>query len=210
MRKLGLSDNLITAWKFFHTLTTGTDFKSGIKARFLHQRKTGDSFTCLGNTIISMSALAACFDMSQLVCGAFVGDDSLLMFRELPYVADGERDLRLMFNLESKVITEGAPYFCSSLLVSNGTKYALIPDPLKRCERLGKTIYPTDEFTNLKDRWISFADQMHVLEDYAYYESLKIAIASKYFVNQNIECLLNSLYKLVKSEKGYKKLFRAP
>lgn len=48
-----------------------------------------------------MSALAVYFDMSKLVCGAFVGDESLLMFHELPYVADGERDLRLMFNLES-------------------------------------------------------------------------------------------------------------
>lgn len=209
MKKLGLKQNLIEAWRQFHTITSATDYQSGIQAKFLYQRKTGDSFTCFGNTLVSMSALAACFDMKDLICAAFVGDDSLVFFNDLPYVQDGERDLRLMYNLESKVIIEGAPYFCSSFLVSNGSKYALIPDPLKRLERLGKCIYSTDEYASLHERWVSFGDQLQVLHDYAFYNSLCHAISSKYLIYENIEIVLICLYSLIKSEKKFNQLFKA-
>lgn len=53
-------------------------------------------------------------------------------------------------------------------------------------------VYPSDEFTDLKDRWISCADQMHILKDYAFYESSKIAIACKHLINCNTETLLIS------------------
>lgn len=55
MRQVGLAEDLVIAWGQYHALTTAIDYKTGIKAKFVYQRKTGDSFT-LGNTLIAMSA----------------------------------------------------------------------------------------------------------------------------------------------------------
>ena len=83
----------------------------------------------------------------------------------LTHVVDGARDYRIMFDLESKIITEAASYFCFSFffLIINATGYALVPDSLQRWEQLDKPIYHSDELPSLKERCTGFADQMHVL-----------------------------------------------
>ena len=84
----------------------------------------------------------------------------------LTHVVDSARDYRIMFDLESKIITEAASYFCFSFfffIIINDTEYALVPDSLQRWEQLDKPIYHSDELPSLKERCTGFADQMHVL-----------------------------------------------
>jgi hypothetical protein len=51
------------------------DFTNGIKAPILFQRKSGDSATCFGNTLIAILAISRCMNMENMICGYFVGDD---------------------------------------------------------------------------------------------------------------------------------------
>ncbi len=51
------------------------DFTNGIKAPILFQRKSEDSATCFGNTLIAILAIIRCMNMENMICGYFVGDD---------------------------------------------------------------------------------------------------------------------------------------
>lgn len=84
-----------------------------------------------------------------------------------------------------------------------------MPDPVKRIERLGKLIYPTEEFADLHDRWISFKDQMKKLTKFTYHLPLIEVVASRYFVYEGINVMLMAIVKLVLDENEYKSLFGA-
>lgn len=207
MLQFGVDPELVALWRYYHEQTVATDFITGLRKRFTYQRKTGDSLTCLGNTLIAMMALANAFDLSALVAASFVGDDSILFFEHLPDVASGEHELRLMFNLDAKIITLGPSYFCSSFIVSNGERYAMIPDPIKRLERLGKHICRADEETDIKSRWQSFKDLMYELADYSMHEPLIKAVEGRYPTAVDIGGLLLALNSLREDENAFANLF---
>nr|QWC36509.1 polyprotein [Bemisia tabaci bromo-like virus 2] len=87
---LGLDSTLLDLWRAGHQTTSAMSFLNGIKAYFLFQRKTGDSTTCFGNTLISMMSLSWVFPEFNFSAAYFVGDDSIFFFT-LRYSQETER-----------------------------------------------------------------------------------------------------------------------
>lgn len=56
-----------------------TDLSTGLKTSVTYQRKSGDASTFLGNTMFLMGVLAYTYDMDNVECALFAGDDSLLI-----------------------------------------------------------------------------------------------------------------------------------
>ncbi len=69
-----------------------------------------------------------------------------------------------LFNLSAKLIDNKIGYMCSNLLISCERGVLLIPDPIKRIERLGKSLNMTSK-EELKERYISFEE---LLTNYRY------------------------------------------
>lgn len=154
---LGLDDILMQMWGFGHTQAVLRNFVNGIKLMVFFQRKSGDVATAFGNTILNMIALASSADLSSTAAAYFVGDDSFIFTRELIDSYDLTNQLRLGWNFQSKIIVGKGVYFCSAFLVHAHDSFAVMPDPMKRIEKLSKRIKSGDVQDHLA-RWESYKD----------------------------------------------------
>lgn len=53
-----------------------------------YQRKSGDVFTFIGNTLVSMIIICNSYDLSKSYGGIFGGDDSLIMMPQSEIIFD--------------------------------------------------------------------------------------------------------------------------
>jgi len=107
-----------------------------VKTKF--QRRSGDPFTFLGNTIVTMATLAFTHDLTKAIGGAFGGDDSLIFYHKNAIIVDQSKHLAEIFNLSAKIENfPEAPMFSSKFLVYAEGYYRFIPDPIKVITRLG-------------------------------------------------------------------------
>lgn len=183
-RRLGFDELLLEAWKDGHFDTRLTDYNAGFRAFISFQRKSGEATTLLGNTIVQMVAIAYAYKDLNFDMAAFVGDDSAIFSRGLFDFRDATNQMALAFNLDAKIIVDmGYAYFCSAFLINTHNRFVFVPDPLKKVERLSKSIQFKDGSSfeaEAKERWVSFADSMRRLSDYAVYEPLKNALVERY------------------------------
>nr|QWC36511.1 polyprotein [Bemisia tabaci bromo-like virus 3] len=208
---LGLDSTLLDLWRAGHQTTSAMSFLNGIKAYFLFQRKTGDSTTCFGNTLISMMSLSWVFQDLKFFAAYFVGDDSIFF---LPAGSTAKlnatsliRDLGYVFNLEAKLILQDHAYFCSSFLVRTATRYVCVPDPVKRLERLGRPVPISD--STLRERFTSLADLCKPLDDYSVYAPLSESVSRRYNLKFDLEFLFLALHRVSTHYKDFKTLFVA-
>jgi hypothetical protein len=156
----GLNSESAQIWAEGHSSTTLRSWLHGFTVQILFQRKSGDVTTCFGNTIINMMALADCFELTDAAALYFVGDDSFLYLLYATTTEQECMDLMYGWNFEAKVIQNKGVYFCSCFIVHDGYKFRVLPDPLKRIERLSKPV-PLSNVGFLNEMWTSFKDLMH-------------------------------------------------
>jgi len=158
-RILGMDQYLHSLWKLGHFDTTAIDYLNGVIATLMFQRRSGDAATCFGNTLISMLALARCTDLRTVASGYFVGDDSIMFMESRGDLTHIVRALAEIFNLSAKLIDKRHAYFCSNFIIQTYQGWVVVPDPLKRIERLGKKLYIQSE-TELYERYVSLNELM--------------------------------------------------
>jgi hypothetical protein len=170
------------------------------------QRKSGDVTTCFGNTLINMMALADCIDLSSAVAFYFVGDDSfifMLVAIDLQYVTE---QLMIGWNFEAKIIENKGFYFCSTFMVHDGISFRVMPDPLKRLERLSKPLKINDTET-LRERWISFCDLMANYRNAAAVASLDDHVRLRYAGASGVMVAAQSFVALMDDYKLFESLY---
>ena len=115
---LRMGEELLDLWKIGYYDTSAVDYTNGIRVPYLFQRKSKDSATCFGNTLIAMLAISRCMDMEKVICGYFVGDDSVVYFAKVSESDSIVKRLSEIFNLSTKLIDNEIGYMCSNFLIS--------------------------------------------------------------------------------------------
>lgn len=81
------------------------------------QRRSGDVMTFIGNTIITMVALAYTNPYDKAIGGVFGGDDSLVFFDTDVIVPDSSQRIANVFNLTAKIEIADSMYFASKFVL---------------------------------------------------------------------------------------------
>jgi len=211
LSRFGVPEYVVEEWRACHVTTRLVFLKYGIKVQTLFQRKSGDVFTFLGNTITSMLALAYVYDLTKVYAAAFGGDDSLIITEGDVEIPDKTRLLGELFNLDAKIENfPGAEYFSSRFLIHSRGCWQFVPDPLKALFRLGRSNMYCDQ--HIREYATSYAD------NYAGYlcsdVRTKLAHATtirygKYFTNKEvrIDLLIDFMASLVADPSKFMSLF---
>jgi hypothetical protein len=156
-----------------------------------------------------MISLARTLELSDLAAAYFVGDDSLI-FSALAVNTDNTvLTLSQLFNLSAKVLRMNVGYFCSMFVLQTGERFALVPDPLKRIERLGKAIDAERE-SSLRERFESFRELVKPLKNYDLYERLLKGMEERYGFSAAAEAAVSALYYACSDYRIFKGLYHKP
>jgi len=139
MRMFGAPDWFLQLWTVAHERTTirVRDFGIGMGVDF--QRKSGDAWTFLGNTLFNMSAYATVLDFKNVGYSMWGGDDNLLFARRGATEMLSASRFQRLFNLECKFFTKYShPYFCGRFFIRDHTNWRIIYDPYKLLAKLGR------------------------------------------------------------------------
>lgn len=209
---LGFEKHLHELWKLGHFDCNAIDFKNGIKAWLMYQRKSGDSATCLGNSLIAMLSIAFATNLknTEIKSGCFMGDDSLLYTLVKIDGNDVVKKLMEVFNLSAKVITKKYGYMCSMFVIPVVDSYVVVPDPLKRIERLGKNLKLKENET-LYERYVSFRELLLPLFTVGIDLPLTEALEERYGPSDFDFLALDGLRTIAADFAAFSRLFeRAP
>jgi hypothetical protein len=204
---LGMDEYLLSIWKTGHFDTSATDFIAGVKAYIMYQRRSGDASTCFANTLISMLAIVRSVNLEALVCTYFVGDDSNVFLHKDVSMEDIMRNLSEIFNLSAKLIEKTYAYMCSNFIIPTHEAYFIIPDPVKRMERLGKHLYVTDE-KDIRERFVSFSDMMQGLNYSGVKDRLIYALSERYGTSGYTAVAIDALRTLSTDYNEFRKLYK--
>ncbi|QIJ70136.1 polyprotein [Dougjudy virga-like virus] len=208
MRKFGFSNEIIDIWWKAHEVTTLVDRSVNFKTTVVYQRKSGDPFTFLGNTLHLMATLAVAVDMRKIEAGVFAGDDSVL-FSEDDIGLESIDILSTVFNLEAKLFKRNFPYFCSKFLIYD-EKWYFIPDLAKVVAKLGRM--DLRNFDHMKEYYTSMKDLLSVYRNKAIINVLSVAFAERYpsAIDGSGHCLMHiirHLVALIEDERNFGKLY---
>ncbi|APG77735.1 RdRp [Sanxia atyid shrimp virus 1] len=206
MKFFGVPAWMLHIWRYAHVSTRLIDRGNKMTARIELQRKSGDAFTLLGNTMLSMAVCAFCFPLKTALLCAFIGDDSWLVGTDI-YRPVSDLFSR-MFNLECKVLRLNYPMFCSKFLLSHDDRWYFVPDPLRMLVKFGRKDLANWE--HLEECRVSFLDLTSDYDHWFLYEPLERAIYERYGVYYSMSMLLPQIRVFLSSFKHFSSLFVAP
>jgi len=184
--------------------------KFGVRVKTLYQRKSGDVFTFMGNTVTAMAVLAYTYSLDESLVGVFGGDDSLIIFPEEAPLPDNTQRIAEYFNLEAKIETfPDALYFSSRYLIFAQGRWLFVPDPVKAVFRLGRNNVYCKKHAELMH--VSFKD------NFKYYRSqevrTKVAKAARarwghiWKCNSDVSLFSEFIANLVEDEENFLRLY---
>ncbi|CZS63540.1 Replication-associated polyprotein [Privet leaf blotch-associated virus] len=144
--RLGGSLELVSIWSQAHRHSRIKDFNCGISFSTDFQRRTGDAFTFLGNTLVTACMLSYVLshdDERKLRYMLVGGDDSLICGFEPIQVQLSP--LSTLFNMSCKLISPSCPYFASRYIVRVRDRMVCVPDPMKLLVKMGRKDLPDNE-----------------------------------------------------------------
>nr|BET24422.1 RdRp [Blueberry shock virus] len=168
---LGASSEFLQMWFGSHELSHISDGPCGIGFSVNYQRRTGDACTYLGNTIITLSALAYMYDLldPNVTFVIASGDDSLIGSIK-PLNREDEYKFTTLFNFEAK-FPHNMPFVCSKFLIlaptnDGGKKVVAVPNALKLFIKLGVKDLSPYVFNEWYSSWLDliwYFDNYHVV-----------------------------------------------
>ncbi|QID58999.1 putative viral replicase [Camellia yellow ringspot virus] len=163
--RLGGSLEFVSLWSQAHKHSKIKDFNCGISFNTDYQRRTGDAFTFLGNTLVTACMLSYVLDdnSSQQIRYMLVGgDDSLICSVKPIRIELGP--LATIFNMSCKLIQPACPYFASRYIVRVRDELVCVPDPMKLLVKMGRKDLPDNE-ESLEEVRIGLLDSCRNLLD---------------------------------------------
>jgi hypothetical protein len=143
-----------------------------------YQRRSGDSSTFFGNTILNMAVTLALYDIDTIALALFAGDDSVIFGKDKSVLLDRSMYFASHFNMECKLLNYYYPYFCSKFLVSDGKTLRLVPDPLKLLTKFGRL--DLVNWDHVEDYRVSCCDLITSFRDATLLPQLSQAITERY------------------------------
>lgn len=172
------------------------------------QRTSGTVTTGLGNLIVNLFTNVFSMKLKRGDYHAItaVGDDSAFFLKHMLEVEEVTHSLYSYFNLEAKVLTGLGCYFCSSFFVYSGDRWLLMPDPIKKFERLSIPLRSTAKET-LHDRWNSLRDLCKNYYDASAVDSLDFQCQLRYGYG-SIKGIVNAITTIMDDYDVFLSLFR--
>lgn len=212
-----MPDHIIKEWKDCHIINRLVFHKIGVSMKVKYQRRSGDIFTFIGNTLVLMVILSFVYDLNDKNCkgGIFGGDDSLILFSSTNLLLDKTDNISALFNIVAKIEKHfDCAKFASKFEIYVEGAYMFVRDPIKSIIRLGRH----DMFCkqHVKEYYVSFCDghkelkNLHVREELAkatynrYMHKFKIA---NYYA---VVTIINFLTSLLYDEQKFMNLYQAP
>nr|QHA33758.1 polyprotein [Atrato Virga-like virus 6] len=205
MRLFGVSEEVISLWTSMHTVTDLVDYKNGMRARVVYQRKSGDPFTFLGNTVFLMGCVALVVPLHLITFAAFGGDDQVIVTKfdvDLASVMMFENT----FNLEVKLFERKYGYFCSKFLIFSNGRWYFLPDLLKIITKFGRHDLRNPE--HVEEYRISMCDLLSVYNDTSLVPVFNEAFNERYpspIIDHSH--IIGVMLELVRSKENFAKLY---
>nr|WPR15578.1 RNA-dependent RNA polymerase [Apple mosaic virus] len=181
-KALGAPAEFIEMWFGSHEISHIRDGPCGVGFSVNYQRRTGDACTYLGNTIITLSALAYMYDLldPNITFVIASGDDSLIGSR-VPLDRDDEFKFTTLFNFEAK-FPHNQPFVCSKFLclvptTDGGKKVVAVPNALKLNIKLGVKDLSPLTFDSWYESWL---DLIWYFDNYLIVSTMKDYLSHRY------------------------------
>nr|APX42302.1 replicase [Black currant leaf chlorosis associated virus] len=163
--RFGGSPEFVSVWSQAHKHSRIKDFNCGISFTTDYQRRTGDAFTFLGNTLVTACMLSYVISRADATAIRYMlvgGDDSLIC--SLTPITVDLNPLSTIFNMSCKLIQPACPYFASRYIVRVGDELVCVPDPMKLLVKMGRKDLPDNE-DSLEEVRIGLLDSCRPLLD---------------------------------------------
>jgi hypothetical protein len=178
LQLFGVPEVAVNDWYLCHLSTVLNFHKVGLRMRVKFQRKSGDSLTFIGNTVVLMVVLCTTDSLLDSA-GIFGGDDSVLFHPPTHVQIDTTKQIAQLFNLIAKYENfPEATNFSGKILIFACCAYRFAPDPIKMLVKLGRSDLYCCEHIDVY--YISFADNMRNYRNDEYRTAIAIAAAKRY------------------------------
>jgi hypothetical protein len=153
---------------------------------------SGQPFTLSGNTLFNMAAIGMCYNIEEMACAAFKGDDAIVVARVIEERVAGTQSLIDLCGYKIKAHFVGIAEYIANIIVPY---YGFFPDVLRRTSRILSKIY------TIKDDWIeirkSTADALDVISDDEHlYVGAEVAV--KFYAQFGIHLTVSDILTLIK------------
>jgi hypothetical protein len=207
-RKLGMNEEMLAKWLKGHVDCSLRSVSTGLSLHVMYQRKSGDATTAFGNVILNVVSVTYAYASSNVVWAVFMGDDSLLCVSTVGVKDSSVQVLAEVFNLSAKSYVTDSPYFASTFFMIDNVNenIALIPDPIKRVEKLSMHVSALDP--QWQDRYRSFNETMAPYRRRINTAALAKSVSERYTVSREQAARLPSaLATLSESFKNYRSVW---
>lgn len=142
MEKLGFNQQLLDKWLDANEVCSLRSMSLMITLTTMYQNKSGGPATALMNAVCNAAAISTTYAGTKFEWLVLMGDDSLGACEKI--VASEQSTTKMMewFNFEAKFFVLKYPYFtsCFVLLDEESNKVFMVPDPVKRVQKLSVSI----------------------------------------------------------------------
>lgn len=203
-KRFGMPDHLLMLWVNSHWFAKIKSITGTAKFSLPLQRKSGDPWTFMGNTLYLLAILLTLYG-SRARYIMVAGDDSRVYgIHNTKFDREVCEKMSRDYNLDAKFIVCESAYFCSRFLVKLWNRYYLVPDPIKFLIKLGKK--DVRDRGHLEDLRISFCDQIDCYK----YKEIRQAVAkaaSDRYQCEMIEKVMEHCFSLVTDRLAFNNAF---
>ena len=151
--------NMRSSW----TLASNTKDSCGSYIFYLNNswmQHSGQPFTLDGNTLFNMSSIGACYELKDLICASFKGDDSIILCRSIKEQTINKDTIRDICGYKIKTCNYAVPEYIANIITFQGKFF---PDVLRRTTRVLNKIHSTEVAWDETKK--SVADSLDVVMD---------------------------------------------
>jgi len=165
MKRFGMDEDFLEFWRNNHSYSRLHYRNVDLVLETGTQRRSGETFTLLLNSIVNMSVLCCCYDLkNKSHGGAFCGDDSLIFFKSNEKLIDVSEILSRGFNFFAKYEpTDKYIYYVSKFIIRYDNRYVTLPNVLKNIVKLARDDIKSVHY--LKDLQESLLEIMRYVSD---------------------------------------------
>jgi len=211
LSRFGVPQHYLDDWERYHISNIIKFKREGVKTRVDYQRRSGDVFTFVGNTIVAMCCIAWSYKdvVRKAAGGVFGGDDSLVVFPATVSIKDNTQVISDIFNLVAKIEHfPDCPVFSSRFLLNLSGRWMFVPDPLKAIVKLGRDdLY---NYEHVEYYYISFCDNFKCFRDERVVNDVSKMLTLRYadiFREMDCSVLCKFLCNLLQDKKMFFNLF---
>ncbi|QKN22662.1 RNA polymerase [Erysiphe necator nege-like virus 1] len=204
--ELGVPRELVSLWYSAHVVTWIVNKSIKLKKLVYFQRKSGDAYTFMGNTMYNLGALCNHLkrEFLHFPLVLVAGDDSLI-YSHKP-IRISPTAYMAHYNVEVKLLSYKFANFCSKFFfIDNFGNFVIVPDALKFVVKLGRL--DLQSFAHVREYFISSVDNFAMLRNDMVAHELALALDERYCIGSDAPSIVHYVRFVLQSETNFQQLF---